>query len=100
MSADNDNLNATPDDNRRRKLKFRAWHRGMKEMDLLLGGFADRYIDEMSLEDLDRFEAMMHFPDQAFYQVLVSGAPVPPQYDHDLMHRLIAFVEDPERQRG
>ena len=48
---------------RRRRLRFRAWHRGMKEMDLILGTFADRNLAQMSADELDAFEELIELPD-------------------------------------
>ena len=45
-------------DERRRKLTFRAWRRGFKEMDLLMGTFADKYIEDMSDAELEAFNEM------------------------------------------
>lgn len=78
---------------RRRKLMFRAWHRGTKEMDILLGGFAEAYIDEMSENELDAFEALLHIPDQDFYDMLVKDGAVPAVHDGPMMRALIAFAE-------
>ena len=78
---------------RRRKLMFRAWHRGTKEMDILLGGFAEAYIDQMSEEELDAFEVLLHIPDQDFYNMLVKDDAVPEAYDSPMMRALIAFAE-------
>lgn len=50
-----------------RRLKFRSWHRGMKETDLLLGTFADQYIDQFSLEELDQYEDVMAETDADLY---------------------------------
>ena len=89
MEPDNDN--ALPLDIRRKKLKFRAWHRGMKEMDIILGNFADRYLGECDPAQLDAFEALLHVPDQAFYSMLVHGAEVPPQVDGPMFRRIFEF---------
>jgi antitoxin CptB len=43
----------------RRKLRFRAWHRGTCEADLLLGSFADRHLAEFSDEELYQFECLL-----------------------------------------
>ena len=42
---------------RRRKLLFRSWHRGMREMDLILGGFADADIAALTDAELDQYES-------------------------------------------
>ena len=44
--------------NRRKRLKFRSWHRGMREMDLLIGRFADRNLDVFSERQLDLLETL------------------------------------------
>ena len=44
-------------DERRRRLLYRAWHRGMREMDLIMGRFADAEIGDMSEADLDDVRA-------------------------------------------
>src|SRR6266702_2560765 len=50
-------------DLRRRKLKFRSWHRGMREMDLIMGRFADAFVDRMAAPELDQFERLIELPD-------------------------------------
>ncbi|MBP5855554.1 succinate dehydrogenase assembly factor 2 [Marivibrio halodurans] len=91
MDPVNDN-SAGEREARRRKLMFRAWHRGTKEMDILLGGFAEAYIGEMTDEQLDAFEALLHIPDQDFYDMLVKDGPVPAAYDSPMMHAIIAYA--------
>ncbi len=50
-------------DERRRRLLYRAWHRGMREMDLIMGRFADAAIGDMSEAELDAFERLTDVPD-------------------------------------
>ena len=45
---------------RRKRLRYRAWHRGTKEMDLILGPFADANVDAYGVAELDRLEALMN----------------------------------------
>ncbi len=56
----------------RRKLKFRAWHRGTREMDLLLGSFADRNLPDLDEAQLAQFEKLLECPDPDLYE-WVSG---------------------------
>ena len=49
-------------DERRRKLLFRAWHTGIREVDLVLGPFADAHIATFKTADLDAFEQMLGEP--------------------------------------
>ncbi|MEI8395356.1 MAG: succinate dehydrogenase assembly factor 2 [Rhodospirillaceae bacterium] len=76
---------------RRKRLRFRAWHRGMRESDLLLGNFADTHIGDFSTEQLDRFEALLELADADIYNWYAGREPVPPEFDHDVMAVLKAF---------
>ncbi|MEO0981778.1 MAG: succinate dehydrogenase assembly factor 2 [Pseudomonadota bacterium] len=78
-------------DDRRRKLKFRAWRRGFREMDLLMGSFADAHIGELSDDDLDEFERLLGTPDWDVYAWLVGAKAVPPNYQSALLDRMIQF---------
>ena len=48
---------------RRKRLRFRAWHRGLREADLILGPFADTYLEALEPSELDDFEALLAVPD-------------------------------------
>lgn len=86
----NDNHTEDPRTVRIKRIRFRAWHRGIKEMDLLMGGFADLYLKGMSDAELDAFERIMTVPDQELYGMLVRGEPRWPDLDQDLMDRFAA----------
>ncbi len=77
--------------NRLKKLKFRASHRGFVEADLILGPFAEQKVADMSPEVLDEFEHLLDQPDQDLYGWIVGLKPIPPQYDTALMAELCAF---------
>ena len=47
----------------KRRLRYRAWRRGTKEMDLILGGFADAHLDSMDEAMLKEFESLLALPD-------------------------------------
>ena len=79
------------DDARLKKLKFRAWRRGFREADLILGPFADRYVSDFSPVELDIFEELLEQPDQDLYAWIVGTAPAPPAFDGDILNRIKAF---------
>ena len=79
------------DDARLKKLKFRAWRRGFREADLILGPFADRHVGGFSPTELDWFELMLEVPDQDLYGWIVETAPTPPEFDTEIMSRIKAF---------
>lgn len=81
---------------RRKRLAFRAWHRGMKELDLLIGGFADKHLAELSAAQLDRFEALLDVPEPLMYSWLMGQEPPPAELDHDVMNLLLSFKYTPQ----
>jgi antitoxin CptB len=78
-------------DPRRRKILFRAWHRGIREMDLLMGQFADAEIGKLSDSDLDDFEALIEVPDRDLFSWITGTETAPSNYDTALFRRLKAF---------
>ncbi len=78
-------------DERRKKLRFRAWRRGFREIDLILGGFADRRIEELSETGLDAFERLLEAPDQDVYAWITGASPPPPEHDTPTLDAIRAF---------
>ena len=78
-------------DARRRRALFRAWHRGMREVDLLLGPFADAHIASLGDHDLADFEALMEVPDDELLTWIVGRAPVAPNYRSPVFDSIVAF---------
>lgn len=73
---------------RRRKARYRAWHRGMRETDLMLGGFADREIDRLSPEELTAFEALLDETDAELFAWITGREPIPARHDTPLFARI------------
>ncbi len=78
-------------DDRRKKLKFRAWRRGFREIDLIMGGFADRRLADLDEAGLNEFERLLDAPDQEVYLWITEQAPAPAEYDTPTLARLRAF---------
>jgi antitoxin CptB len=78
-------------DPRRRKILFRAWHRGIKEMDLIMGRFADSRIEQLSIAQLDELEGLMQVPDQQLYAWISGSEAVPRERDTPLLRELRDF---------
>jgi antitoxin CptB len=74
-----------------KRIRFRAWRRGFREADLILGPFADIHAPSMISDELDRFEALLEQSDQDIYAWILGSLPVPAAFDDDLMARLRAF---------
>lgn len=79
------------DDVRRKRARYRAWHRGFREADLILGPFADTYCPDFSEAQLDAFEALLEVPDPDLYGWIVGANDVPAEFESDVMRLLIAF---------
>jgi len=73
---------------RRRKLLFRSWHRGIREMDLIMGGFADASIASMTDSDLDELERLLDVPDQEIYSWITGEGAVPAHFDTVFFRRM------------
>lgn len=82
---------AAPLDRRRQKLKFRAWRRGFRELDLILGGFADRKLDALDSIGLDAFEALLNANDQDVYEWITGAAPAPADHETPTLALIRAF---------
>ena len=78
-------------DARRRKLLYRAWHRGMRETDLIMGRFADASVEQLAAAELVEFEQLMEVPDRELLAWITGEADVPPNYDTALFRRLCEF---------
>jgi antitoxin CptB len=78
-------------DPRRKKLLFRAWHRGMREMDLIMGRFAETRLPAMTDADMDIFEALIEVPDRDLLAWITDRDTVASNYDTDVYRALKAF---------
>jgi antitoxin CptB len=76
---------------RRKRLRFRSWHRGTREMDLLVGNFADANLPSFDDAQLDRFEALLLESDPDLYNWMIGRADPPEELDHDVIKLLRDF---------
>lgn len=77
-------------DTLRKRLLYQSQHRGMKEMDLLLGGFGKQFLQTMTYEELLQFEDLLAFPDQDLYSWFFERVPIP----KDIPQKLIEQIND------
>jgi antitoxin CptB len=78
-------------DDRRKRLLFRCWHRGTREMDLILGRFADAEIAGLTEAELVQLERLIEVPDPDLHAALTGGAPLRAEYAGGLFDRIKAF---------
>jgi antitoxin CptB len=77
-------------DARRRRILFRARRRGLREMDLVMGRFADSNLPGMDEADLREFERLLDVPDPQVLAWITGEEPTPPDFDMPLFARLRA----------
>jgi antitoxin CptB len=75
-------------DARRRRILFRAWRRGLREMDLVMGHFADAELAGMAGAELEAFERLLDAPDPWVLAWITGEEPVPAEHDTPLFARL------------
>jgi antitoxin CptB len=75
-------------DERRRRILFRAWRRGLREMDLVMGQFADANLPAMSEAELDEFERLLDMPDPEVLAWITGEETTPPDFETPLFARL------------
>jgi antitoxin CptB len=78
-------------DVRRRRLLYRSWHRGTREMDLIMGRFADAVIASLTEAELDAFERLSEVPDPDLYAWITGQRAAPAEHETDMLRRLRGF---------
>ena len=76
---------------RQRRILFRSWHRGIREMDLILGRFADAEIAGLCESELDDYELLLEAPDRDVFSWLTFEAEIPSLYDTPVLRKIRAF---------
>jgi antitoxin CptB len=80
------------DDTRRRRLLFRATHRGTFENDLMIGGFVRGHLDTLTKADIEALEALMELPDVDLADWLTGRRPIPPEDATPMLLRIRASL--------
>ena len=88
------------DPTRLNRVRFRAWRRGFREADLILGPFADSHAPAMDEGELERFERLLDQSDHDIYEWILGRTPTPVEFDNELMARLRAFRPGPAASGG
>ncbi len=85
-SADQDNISIN-----RKRLIFRSWHRGTREIDLLLGKFADVHLPDFTENQIALYDRFLNNSDPDIYNWISRAEPVPPSEDSEVVQLLLAF---------
>lgn len=83
---------------RLKRLRFRAWHRGTKEADLMIGGFFDRYGADWSEAEIDWYERLLEEQDVDIMAWAIGTQPVPKRFEGAMIQKLkqLDYIEHPE----
>lgn len=76
-------------DNLRKRLIFRSWHRGTREMDLIMGRFAEHAVPQMDAADLAIYTRLLEESDPDIYDWLCGRQPIPESADSAVLRHLI-----------
>ncbi|WP_233508732.1 succinate dehydrogenase assembly factor 2 [Parvularcula marina] len=75
----------------RRRLLYRAMHRGFKEADLVIGNFAKRHLEDMTSAEVDEFSSLLEVPDQELYAWIIGREDVPDNYNGPVFRKMRDF---------
>ncbi len=87
-------------ENKRKRLVFRSWHRGTKEMDLIMGSFANQYVPDFTPEELDLYEELLQNSDLDVYDWICGRVEVPSDKNSDVLEKLLKYNYVTERSTG
>jgi antitoxin CptB len=79
------------DEQRLKKLMYRAEHRGFREADIVVGGFARRHLHQLSPDQLDEFERLIEQPDPDLYAWITGREPTPEPFAGEVMDLIRSF---------
>ena len=85
-------------DPRLKRLRFRAWHRGTREADFLIGGYFDVHHASWTAEEMDWFETLLEEQDVDIMAWAIGAAAPPPAFGGEMMNRLctVNYIKHPE----
>ena len=72
-------------EHRLKRLRFRAWHRGTREADFMIGGFFDAHAERWNDDEVGWFEALMEEQDVDIMAWAIGTAPVPERWQGEMM---------------
>ena len=78
---------------RRRRLLFRATHRGTAENDLMIGGFVAAHLSSLTEDELDALETLMEIPDTVLADWLTGRVPIPPEQETAMLRRMRDYLK-------
>lgn len=87
-------------ENKRKRLIFRSWHRGMKEMDQVMGSFANDYVPNFTEAELDLYDEVLQNSDPDLYDWIFRGIEVPADKASEILEKLLNYDYASKRSTG
>lgn len=87
-------------DTQRKRLRIRAWRRGFKEADLILGRFCDDHVDALDAAGLNEFERLLEQQDQDLYGWIIGREATPDEFEGPVMQALRSYRVDADAAFG
>lgn len=78
---------------KRKQLTFRSWHRGTREIDLLLGSFAEAHLPQFNESQLAAYDRFLNNSDPDIFNWITGQEPVPPAEDNDVVALMLKFFK-------
>lgn len=77
-------------ENKRKRLQFRSWHRGTREMDLIMGSFADLHVPAFDETALAEYDEILTYSDPDLYNWITGQEPVPANHINPVLELLLS----------
>jgi antitoxin CptB len=78
---------------KRKRLIFRSWHRGTREIDLMLGGFADAHLLQFGAAQLELYDRFLSNSDPDIFNWMAGQEPLPPAEDNEVVSLMMKFFK-------
>lgn len=72
----------------RKQLLFRSWHRGTRESDIILGRFAEKYLQDFDMPEIKQYQALLAENDPDIYNWIVGRSPIPTEHQNKVVSLL------------
>ena len=77
----------------RKRIFYKATHRGMQETDKIIGGFAEQELEKLSKDYLYDFDKLLDVPDVDLLNWILGNEEVPESFDNEIFRLIIVFKE-------
>ena len=78
-------------ENRIKKLSYQSWHRGTRELELILGGFADQHLSTFTEQELDEYQSILEKNDMDLWDWITGRVEIPSQYFNLILKMICKF---------